>query len=428
MKRLLLIALAMLLVPAAAFAQWQNEGAWPSDTLRGSTHGIAVDPDGKVWIGNYYAWPMEGAPTTRAIYVFNEDGSEADFSPITTVTVGDVTDTLNIPITGLRTDHEGNILVSLGAAESNRLFRLDYETGEGMNRRQLDFAGNMSLTAPAVTEDGDIVISGVFNGAPILLLNPDFTDLGVVDNEKAGFSRTIEISADGNRIYHPAYDQLAVHVYESEIGVFGDYELVDTTFLAGAAIESMAYHPTTGNLWFSGGSYNNLPDEESPYEPNVWYEYDFETESIGESFAWEFDVPEHANERPRAIAFTPDGLTAYVGTFGINDIPAMQRVVATGTSIEQGPEGVPTAFELKQNYPNPFNPSTRIEFAVKEAGEVALKVYDMLGREVATLQEGPMAPGNYTATFDASQLSSGTYIYVLEGAGQRVSKSMVLLK
>jgi hypothetical protein len=59
---------------------------------------------------------------------------------------------------------------------------------------------------------------------------------------------------------------------------------------------------------------------------------------------------------------------------------------------------------------------------------VALKVYDMLGREVATLHQGALAPGQYSATFDARHLSSGTYLYVLEAGGQRITRSMVLLK
>ena len=89
---------------------------------------------------------------------------------------------------------------------------------------------------------------------------------------------------------------------------------------------------------------------------------------------------------------------------------------------------VPTKFTLLQNYPNPFNPVTTIEFRIPESGLVSLKIYDLLGREVKTLVNEEMQPGNYTIKLDASSLSSGIYFYTLT-AGEFVStKKMVLLK
>jgi len=91
-------------------------------------------------------------------------------------------------------------------------------------------------------------------------------------------------------------------------------------------------------------------------------------------------------------------------------------------------EGIPTEFSLSQNYPNPFNPVTEIEFSIAEQGFVSLKIYDMLGREVASLINEELSMGNYSVMFDASGLSSGTYIYNLFAGGKRFSKKMVLLK
>lgn len=72
---------------------------------------------------------------------------------------------------------------------------------------------------------------------------------------------------------------------------------------------------------------------------------------------------------------------------------------------------IPSSVELHQNYPNPFNPTTRINYSIPDNGHVRLKVYDLLGKEVATVFEGIRQPGNYYATFDASSLGSGMYIY-----------------
>ena len=85
-------------------------------------------------------------------------------------------------------------------------------------------------------------------------------------------------------------------------------------------------------------------------------------------------------------------------------------------------------FALSQNYPNPFNPTTMISFAVPKAGKATLKVYDLLGQEVATLVDGMMSAGSHEATFNASKLSSGTYIYRLNAENFVETRKMVLLR
>ena len=89
---------------------------------------------------------------------------------------------------------------------------------------------------------------------------------------------------------------------------------------------------------------------------------------------------------------------------------------------------LPNIYALSQNYPNPFNPTTTINYQLQKAGSVSLKVYDMLGREVASLVDGNKGPGFYSAVFDASRLSSGTYIYRLQSDSFTEVKKLVLLK
>ncbi|MBI5471282.1 MAG: T9SS type A sorting domain-containing protein, partial [Ignavibacteriae bacterium] len=81
-----------------------------------------------------------------------------------------------------------------------------------------------------------------------------------------------------------------------------------------------------------------------------------------------------------------------------------------------------------QNYPNPFNPATEIKFTLTKSGFVTLKVYSTLGQEVATLVNEELGVGGYTSHFDASKLSSGTYIYRLTANGQSISKKMMVVK
>jgi len=89
---------------------------------------------------------------------------------------------------------------------------------------------------------------------------------------------------------------------------------------------------------------------------------------------------------------------------------------------------LPVSYELGQNYPNPFNPTTNIKFSIPESGIVTLKVYNLLGQEVAVLLNGEKPAGNYEATFDASMLSSGIYFYTLEAKNFTSTRKMVLLK
>jgi hypothetical protein len=93
----------------------------------------------------------------------------------------------------------------------------------------------------------------------------------------------------------------------------------------------------------------------------------------------------------------------------------------------RGP-GVPSAFALSQNYPNPFNPSTTILYQTSLTGDVRLSVFDLLGREVARLVDGPKSAGIYRVTFNAAHLSSGVYLYRLTATGYAAQKSMVHLK
>lgn len=90
--------------------------------------------------------------------------------------------------------------------------------------------------------------------------------------------------------------------------------------------------------------------------------------------------------------------------------------------------GVPETYKLEQNYPNPFNPVTKIDFSIPKQGFVNLKVYDMLGREVAVLVSNEMSAGNYTFNYNASSLTSGVYLYKLEVNGFTDVKKMTVLK
>lgn len=100
----------------------------------------------------------------------------------------------------------------------------------------------------------------------------------------------------------------------------------------------------------------------------------------------------------------------------------------TLTGIREVSNAVPEGYALAQNFPNPFNPSTKISFSVAKGGMTTIRVYDLLGREVATLVNEYLDPGTYWTQFDASRFGSGTYVYTLSSGSYQVSKKMLLLK
>ncbi len=105
---------------------------------------------------------------------------------------------------------------------------------------------------------------------------------------------------------------------------------------------------------------------------------------------------------------------------------SVQRGAATAS--EHGDDVLPQRIALDQNYPNPFNPATSIPFELKTPSEVVLKVYDAMGREVATLVEGMRPAGRHVAAWNAAGLPSGVYLYRLQAGGEVIARSMTLLK
>ena len=94
----------------------------------------------------------------------------------------------------------------------------------------------------------------------------------------------------------------------------------------------------------------------------------------------------------------------------------------------QIPTSVTESLSLSQNYPNPFNPTTVIKYSVPTSGYVTLKIYNLMGQEVAALVNGQLMAGSYKTNFDASKLSSGVYFYKLNAGGFMMTKKMMLLK
>jgi DNA-binding beta-propeller fold protein YncE len=426
LKKIFTLSIVVLSLSIMVKAQWSGQGAWPDTNYPGGTHGIAVSPDGRVWQASYFSTDWIPAPgdtlAASPIIVFNSDGSLVD--TIYTVTIGSETDSLTGATSnrGLSTDQDGNILYVCSGP--SRIYKINYQTMEGMAKHDLTEIGS-SPTKAATASDGTIFVGPVVgNGsadAHIAKYDPDLNYLGNAVDGPPAIARTMEVSADGNTIYWTVFTgSQGIYIY-SRPDEFSDYALTDSV-LQGMSIETAAWNPATGLLWVS----NDARGADKAYTDLTWYGLDVTTKALVDSFTLAVDTSLTADRYPRGLAFSPDGNIAYVGLFGrdFNRIYKFDRI--TGVQQEMGIK--PTNFELSQNYPNPFNPTTNIKFNIAKSGFVTLKVYDILGKEVAQLVNENLTSGAYTVTFNASNLASGTYIYRLDADGVQISKKMILMK
>ncbi len=180
-----------------------------------------------------------------------------------------------------------------------------------------------------------------------------------------------------------------------------------TTNLAGDIKSITLYSPSINVVVI--GNFSVAPQTSSSGFPNTgtWYDY----------FTGE------------AVNIPSTGLTLSPGEFHIftnSMLPVPDTSVVTG--IDENNFSQIKTFGLYQNYPNPYNPSTTINFQIPKAGFVTLKVYDILGREVATLVNGNKPAGKYSVTFNGSKLSTGVYFYRLQSGSSISIKKMVILK
>ena len=104
------------------------------------------------------------------------------------------------------------------------------------------------------------------------------------------------------------------------------------------------------------------------------------------------------------------------------------QVFGLVTSVEEMSNGLPKEFRLEQNYPNPFNPNTIIQFALPKRSQVSLKIFDLSGREITTLVDQKLQPGEYKIEFEAVGLASGVYVYRIKTDEFEQTKKLTLLR
>lgn len=289
----------------------------------------------------------------------------------------------------------GNYTVSLTITNSNEL-----STTDSINVKVLPSGiayGGSPVTVPGTIEAENYDIGG----EGIAYHDADANNAGLVYRPDEG----VDLSADGGQIhiywivsgewveYTFDVDEAGNYIFKPYVATvpgFGNFTLyVDNVDVSGKK-----------RVKGTGSFINFKPIETEPVTLEAGthiMRFEFDTDFNSEKNNWLFSMNKIVVQKSDAV------------------------------SNEQEPE-TPADFVLSQNYPNPFNPSTQINFSVPKAGKVSLKVFNMLGQTVQILVDEFRSSGQYSVSFDATQLSSGVYVYQLEFEGKVLSNKMILMK
>jgi hypothetical protein len=275
-------------------------------------------------------------------------------------------------------------------------------------------------------------------------INPDTTSSGFIIAKWVAFAEDIQLGFSGNKIFFYLHNVFGgIQLYSSPLVPLHQYSHIAATYDASAGIAKIYINGvfdtsksvgsgvsnSAGNLYF--GSNPVRGDFVAPFkgiidEVRIWNIARTESEiqsTMNQSLNgnepglvgyWEFDEG--------------TGSTTADLTSNGNDGTISGAIWVPGISSVKDEVGFPKTYSMSQNYPNPFNPTTKIQYQVSSISKVTLKVYDVLGNEVATLVSEEKLAGVYEVEFDASNLSSGIYLYTLQTGSFFESKKMILIK
>jgi len=340
-----------------------------------------------IWIGNSYG------------------GDEVFFDP---------TEMLNYVSNG------GNLL--LATREGAEFFNADLRNYCGIT----SFSGLSALTQLITLDDSLVNVNAVgtndrnqFAVLDIVSEAVPIFDDNVGTNYVAGFR--IQKENHGGFIY------IAGRPYRfNNTAMYQNYNYMINTWLNYSSLTVQS--PNGGEVWAVGETEEITWTDVNIYNVKIELSKDngtswstiVETAPNTGTYSWLVESTVSSTQCLIRITNVDDGL--------VYDVSDAVFTITIPNGVEEFENGTPTEFYLSQNYPNPFNPVTSIKFQVPEVSLVTLKVYDLIGKEVAVLVNEVKQPGNYQISFDGKNLASGIYFYKMSAGNFSSVRKMNFLK
>lgn len=243
----------------------------------GAGYGALWDYDHKVWLADY----------KQGLIIKNNNGEDASFSPLTSVTIDGKDYQLN-PVNGIGKDLDGNILAGI----NRHLIKIDAKTGKGMAVWEAP-QGNRALTSPRAAEDGNVFVMSLFGEDPNFVLQQDgsgFKLIKTLQLKERHLARTFDMSADGRTLYFPDPGSAITQVYHSQDGeIYREEKLIRSLNAGSSALQ------VQGEALYFGVRSSGISPSSFHYRNN-------KTKQM-----WTLDLPEVQGAEPRGIGVSADG-------------------------------------------------------------------------------------------------------------------------
>ncbi|KAA3655094.1 MAG: T9SS C-terminal target domain-containing protein [Calditrichaeota bacterium] len=386
--------------------------------------GVAVSSDGTVFLANYSdglrAYRYDGTSFTNTAHI-DDGGNAAIASSVFINTNGTIF--LANGGDGLRAyTYDGHLFTNTAHVNNSGFTQsvvvapddsTVFLAGSTPGLQAYHYDGHAFTSLGSIDDGGPDVSAGDVFVAPdgTVYLANGFDGLRVYTFDGTSFTNTANDSASAhavavapdNTIFVGGCDGLRAYTYNgTSLTRMAEFEMRGCAFSGALALA------TDGTVFLT------IAADVFVQDPGLW------------AFQYENDLFRNTAYNPPdgfGIALGQDGTVFHAGRQGL-----FAYTYNMTTGVNEKISAVPEKFKLEQNYPNPFNPTTTIEFALAESGIVTLKVYNVLGAEVATLVEGRKGAGRHTISFEAAGLASGLYYYTLTAGEFRQSRKMVLLR
>jgi hypothetical protein len=323
------------------------------------------------------------------------------------------------------------------------LITIDPITGNGTLIGSTGITGDFGAAVPglAIKSTGEIFATNASDPADLFRIDA-LTGTGTLVGS-TGLYYPDALAFDGNDILYAIDSNNDLYTVDDATGA--------ATLIGpvGANIRGMEFDPTTGILWGGEGGFGGNNDGIYTVDINTGAATLVGTTGLGSNTpAIHFDQAGNmfgsigGGSAPNQLISIDKstGVGTIIGDIGFTAVAGMStRVNRVVLSVEPPKQGVPETFSLAQNFPNPFNPSTTIRFALPKRSSVALKVYDLLGKEVATLVDEVRQPGYHAVRWDGtngagSSVATGIYFFRMDahatedGSAFSDFKKMLLVK